>query len=154
MRRRGLYTEGEICTGCNACQIACKDAHDLPLGVNLLRINCRENIENGRLTVSFQPESCRHCPGAPCARACSRTALFLRGDGSIGYCRDLCNGCGSCLEACPFGQIHLWKRDSEQRIYRCDGCYERRMRGRQPVCVLACPVNCLRFAAPERGEEV
>ena len=30
MRKVGLYTEWGICMGCNACQIACKDAHDLP----------------------------------------------------------------------------------------------------------------------------
>lgn len=59
MRQVGLYTEWEICTGCNACQIACKDAHDLPLGVNLLKVRCRETRENGQITVRFQPETCR-----------------------------------------------------------------------------------------------
>ncbi|WP_368274945.1 4Fe-4S dicluster domain-containing protein [Enterocloster lavalensis] len=39
-------------------------------------------------------------------------------------------------------------------MYRCDGCYERRQRGEEPVCVLACPVNCLRFAARDQREEV
>ena len=152
MKRVGLYIEGEICTGCNACQIACKDAHDLPLGVNLLRIHAGETGENGQITVRFRPEGCRHCKNAPCAGACSRGALFLRDDGTMGYRGDLCDGCGSCREACAFGQIYL--SGTEPGIYRCDGCYERRLGGGEPVCVLACPVNCLHFSAPAEGEEV
>jgi anaerobic dimethyl sulfoxide reductase subunit B (iron-sulfur subunit) len=27
-----------MCNGCKACQIACKDKHDLPLGVNWRRV--------------------------------------------------------------------------------------------------------------------
>ena len=79
MRKVGLYTEWGICMGCNACQIACKDAHDLPLGVNLLKVRCRETRENGQITVRFQPEACRQCRNAPCARACLAGALFFSG---------------------------------------------------------------------------
>ena len=152
MRKVGLYTEWGICMGCNACQIACKDAHDLPLGVNLLKVRCRETRENGQITVCFQPEACRQCRNAPCVRACLAGALFFRADGTVGYQRELCSGCGRCGNACPFGQIYPAR--PQPGIYRCDGCYERRQRGEEPVCVLACPVNCLRFAARDQREEV
>ncbi|WP_092370180.1 4Fe-4S dicluster domain-containing protein [Enterocloster lavalensis] len=81
-----------------------------------------------------------------------RARFFFRADGTVGYRRELCSGCGSCGNACPFGQIYPAR--PQPGIYRCDGCYERRQRGEEPVCVLACPVNCLRFAARDQREEV
>ena len=34
----GFYFNQEICNGCKACQIACTDKHDTPLGVNFRRV--------------------------------------------------------------------------------------------------------------------
>ncbi|MEW6927720.1 4Fe-4S binding protein, partial [Trueperella pyogenes] len=34
----GFFFDQELCTGCKACQIACKDKHDLPIGVNWRRV--------------------------------------------------------------------------------------------------------------------
>ena len=152
MRHTGLYTEGDICTGCNACQIACKDAHGLPLGVNLVQVKCLEREERGRLSVKFRPEACRQCRNARCAAACPTGALRQREGGGVVWSPELCNGCGACEAACPFGQMRVSR--PERVIYRCDGCEDRRLRGEPPVCVAACPVNCLHFGAEEkRGEE-
>ncbi|NCD17670.1 MAG: 4Fe-4S ferredoxin, partial [Actinobacteria bacterium] len=34
----GFYFDQSRCNGCKACQIACKDKHDLPIGVNWRRV--------------------------------------------------------------------------------------------------------------------
>ncbi len=34
MAHYGFYFDAESCIGCHTCQVACKDTHDLPVGVN------------------------------------------------------------------------------------------------------------------------
>lgn len=143
MGQAGFYKNGAVCTGCNACQIACKDNHDLPLGVNIRSIRAEERMENGSVRVQFHPVACRHCANALCAGVCPTGALYAHVDGTVGYDRARCTGCGKCARVCPFHQI--FQPVPGGRIYKCDGCYDRRLQGKNPVCVDACPVHYLGF---------
>lgn len=143
MGHSGFYISGSVCTGCNACQIACKDCHDLPLGVNIRSVRTDEKLVKGSVRVQFHPLACRHCANAFCAGSCPTGALAVHGDGIVGYDESRCIGCGKCAGACPFHQI--FQPVPGGRIYKCDGCYERRLQGKNPVCVDACPVHYLGF---------
>ncbi len=53
----GLRIHSKQCMGCHACEVACKQEHDLPPGADLIRI--LEKIPR------FQPVYCRHCVTPP-----------------------------------------------------------------------------------------
>ena len=57
MTQMGFYHNTDICIGCKACIISCKDKNDLPLGEKFRRVydyaNCDWDVdENGVCTPS------------------------------------------------------------------------------------------------------
>ena len=52
--------------------------------------------------------------------------------------RNLCNGCGQCIEACPFGAIRLDSEDRAEILDNCTFCCS---------CVDACPQNAIEIEA-------
>ena len=48
MARWGFVFDQSKCIGCNACQMACKDYHDLELGLFFRRVVTVEQEEEGR----------------------------------------------------------------------------------------------------------
>ena len=57
---------------------------------------------------------CKHCTHAACLDVCPTGALFRTEFGTVVVQEDVCNGCGYCVPACPFGVIdkrHLPRHD-------------------------------------------
>ena len=66
---------------------------------------------------------CKHCTHAACLDVCPTGALFRTEFGTVVVQEDVCNGCGYCVPACPYGVIG--KREPDGRAYKCTLCYDR-----------------------------
>lgn len=96
-----FYCDESLCIDCNGCVVACKEAHELDVGINRRRvITINEGIENLEMSLSV---ACMHCTDAPCKEACPKDCFYIRDDGIVLHDKGSCVGCKYCLYACPFG---------------------------------------------------
>ncbi|MPQ97891.1 4Fe-4S dicluster domain-containing protein [Modestobacter sp. I12A-02628] len=86
---------------------------------------------------------CKHCTHAACLDVCPTGALFRTEFGTVVVQGDICNGCGYCVPACPYGVIDQRKDDG--RVFKCTMCYDRLTDGLQPACATACPTQSIQF---------
>jgi formate dehydrogenase iron-sulfur subunit len=94
---------------------------------------------------------CKHCTNAACLDVCPTGALFRSEFGTVVVQEDVCNGCGYCVPACPFGVLD--KREGDGRIWKCTLCYDRLGDGEEPACAKACPTNSIQFGAVDELRE-
>lgn len=87
---------------------------------------------------------CKHCANAPCQEACPTGAIIRTEFDTVYVQQDICNGCGYCIVACPFGVI---ARDEygDHRAHKCTLCYDRLKDGMEPACAKACPTKSIQF---------
>jgi formate dehydrogenase iron-sulfur subunit len=86
---------------------------------------------------------CKHCTHAACLDVCPTGALFRTEFGTVVVQGDICNGCGYCVPACPYGVIDL--REGDGRAFKCTMCYDRLTDGLMPACATACPTQSIQF---------
>ncbi len=86
---------------------------------------------------------CKHCTDAACLEVCPTGALFRTEFGTVVVQPDVCNGCGYCVPACPFGVID--KRKDDGRAWKCTLCYDRLKDEQTPACAQACPTQSIQF---------
>ncbi|MFD7297844.1 4Fe-4S dicluster domain-containing protein [Streptomyces sp. NPDC059897] len=86
---------------------------------------------------------CKHCTHAACLDVCPTGALFRTEFGTVVVQEDVCNGCGYCVPACPYGVIE--QRPSDGRVFKCTLCYDRLGAGQEPACAKACPTESIQF---------
>ncbi|MGY1856574.1 4Fe-4S dicluster domain-containing protein [Modestobacter sp. SYSU DS0290] len=86
---------------------------------------------------------CKHCTHAGCLDVCPTGALFRSEFGTVVVQGDICNGCGYCIPACPYGVID--KREDDGRVFKCTMCYDRLTDGLMPACATACPTESIQF---------
>ena len=86
---------------------------------------------------------CKHCTHAACLDVCPTGSLFRTEFGTVVVQPDICNGCGYCVPACPYGVIDLRKDDG--RAFKCTLCYDRLKDGQTPACAQACPTESIQF---------
>jgi formate dehydrogenase iron-sulfur subunit len=104
--------------------------------------------ENRWLMMS---DVCKHCANAGCLEACPTGAIIRNEFGDVYVQPDICNGCGYCVTACPFGVIDLNKEDG--RAWKCTLCYDRQRDGLEPACAKACPTQSIQFGDIEELHE-
>ncbi|MHB1417773.1 MAG: 4Fe-4S dicluster domain-containing protein [Chloroflexota bacterium] len=147
-RRRVFLFDQDGCIGCRACQMACKDLHDLPVGVNWRWVETREFGTFPRVTVLHLSLSCNHCGKPSCLVACPTGAISRREeDGLVLIDEALCGGCLECIDACPYGAIQYDERTG--RVGKCDLCADLTAQGEEPACVAACPMRVLHYVYPD-----
>jgi len=86
---------------------------------------------------------CKHCTEAACLDVCPTGALMRTEFGTVVVQSDICNGCGYCVSACPFGVIE--RREEDGRAWKCTMCYDRLGAGLEPACAKACPTQSIQF---------
>ncbi len=163
--RLGLVIDLDVCVGCHACAIACKEWNASgtigplsdyepygaePSGVWFNRIRHYEMDEYpNNKTINF-PMSCMHCEDAACVSVCPTGASYKRPeDGIVLIDQDKCMGCNYCSWACPYGARELDR--SSGTMKKCTLCVDRiydqklPIEERQPACVLSCPAHARMF---------
>ncbi len=166
-KKLGLVIDLDICVGCHACAVNCKEwntgGHMAPLtdlnpygkgqdGVWFNRIHSYEvEREDGQanMTVHF-PKSCLHCEDAACVTVCPTGASYKRAeDGIVLVDEDKCIGCKLCSWACPYGAREF---DDDQGVMKkCTLCIDRIYNenleeiDRVPACVSTCPANARHY---------
>jgi formate dehydrogenase iron-sulfur subunit len=168
--RMGFFTDTSVCIGCKACEVACKEWNAVPEdGLELTGMSYDNSVGLGASTwrhVAFieqigrpaeaeqQPrpggprwlmssDVCKHCTEAACLDVCPTGALMRTEFGTVVVQDDVCNGCGYCIPACPFGVIA--RRESDGGAHKCTLCYDRIGDGLTPACAKACPTESIQF---------
>ena len=98
---------------------------------------------HGGLRWLMSSDVCKHCTHAGCLDVCPTGALFRTEFGTVVVQGDICNGCGYCVPACPYGVIDQRKDDG--RVFKCAMCYDRLTDGLMPACATACPTQSIQF---------
>jgi anaerobic dimethyl sulfoxide reductase subunit B (iron-sulfur subunit) len=160
--RPGFRVDLSSCTGCKACQVACKDKHDLAPGVIWRRV---AEVAGGRWIEEdgvwrdetfgyFVSVACMHCERPICAEVCPTKAMAKAADGIVAVDADRCIGCRYCEWACPYAAPQF---DPARGVMtKCDLCRDHREEGRNPACVDACQMRVLSvddFAAGIDGDD-
>lgn len=131
-----LLFDLDRCWGCKACEIACKEEHELGVGPRPMFIEEIGPIRiDGKLHREFIPTMCQHCDEAHCIKACPQEAIGRAADGTVQIDKSLCTGCGICSKECPFGVVTV---TDEGYAVKCSLCLERRKGGRIPSCTQHC----------------
>ena len=162
----GLVIDLDICVGCHACAVNCKEWNTggygaalsdqdpygaEPTGTWLNRIHSYEvTPEAGPAQIVHFPKSCLHCEDAPCVTVCPTGASYKRvEDGIVLVNEDHCMGCGLCAWACPYGAREM---DAAAGVMKkCTLCVDRIYNenlpedDRVPACVRACPAGARHF---------
>lgn len=164
MTRYGMAIDLNRCIGCHTCSIACKVANNMPENmqyswVDTIGGESRDTAsgEFPNCSMSYHPMQCQHCEQPACMANCSTGATQQREDGIVWIDYELCIGCGSCVEACPYEGVRTTITE-EPSYYldmavgevdapphkvstteKCNFCYNLIDRGEVPACMQLCP---------------
>jgi formate dehydrogenase iron-sulfur subunit len=159
--RMGFFTDTSVCIGCKACEVACKEWNAVP--EDGLELTGMSYDNTGSLDAStwrhvafieqfaspgesrwlMSSDVCKHCTEAGCLDVCPTGALMRTEFGTVVVQDDVCNGCGYCVPACPFGVIG--RRETDGGAHKCTLCYDRIGDGLTPACAKACPTESIQF---------
>jgi formate dehydrogenase iron-sulfur subunit len=186
--RVGFFTDTSVCIGCKACEVACKEWNLIPedgyefsghsydntvqLDANSWRhvafveqeVPLRGDDGDGEaLRWLMSSDVCKHCTHAACLDVCPTGSLFRTEFGTVVVQQEICNGCGYCVPACPFGVLdkrHLAPAPDlpafakeDGRVWKCTLCYDRLKGGHEPACAKACPTDSIQFGPLEELRE-
>jgi formate dehydrogenase iron-sulfur subunit len=160
----GFFTDTSLCIGCKACEVACKQWNQLPADGYEFSGMSYDNTQMLSATtwrhVSFvespgagapgtqsnwlmMSDVCKHCAQAGCLDACPTGAIVRTEFSTVYIQQDICNGCGYCVPACPYGVVELSPTDHQ--AHKCTLCYDRLKGGLEPACAKACPTDSIQF---------
>ena len=170
--RKGFFTDTSVCIGCKACEVACKEWNGVPsreldllglsfdntgsLGADSWRhvafieqratlpaVAAEAGASRNGVRWLMSSDVCKHCTRAACLDVCPTGSLLRTEFGTVVVQEDICNGCGYCVSACPYGVID--RRAGDGRAWKCTLCYDRLKGGLEPACAKACPTDSIQF---------
>ena len=139
--RYGFVIDQNRCIGCHACTVACKEEHNVPIGVYRTWVKYIEKGEFPDTKRYFSVLRCNHCDDAPCIEICPTVALFRRSDGIVDFDNSRCIGCKSCMQACPYDALYI--DPNTRTAAKCNFCAHRVEVGLEPACVIVCPEQAI-----------
>ncbi len=152
-KQLAFYFNQSICTGCKACQIACKDKNDNPIGVNFRRVvqyygggwsphpTIKGIMVPGNVFSYHVSVACMHCAAPICVEVCPSGAMIKSSDGIVSVNEEYCLGCRLCQQACPYGAPQF--NPAKGVMTKCNLCADLLGQGEGPACVTACPMRAL-----------
>jgi formate dehydrogenase iron-sulfur subunit len=179
----GFFTDTSLCIGCKACEVACKEWNAIPedgldftgqsydntgaLGANSWRhvafieqerpLRVTEERAATRDDEAFRwlmsSDVCKHCTHAACLDVCPTGAIIRTETGTVLVQEDVCNGCGYCVPACPFGVLDRREIEDDGRVWKCTLCYDRTRDGMTPACAQACPTESIQYGPLDQLRE-
>ena len=143
----GMLIDTTRCMGCQTCVVSCKLSNAVPGDIYWGRVVSPDGDRVYRpsgtfpnVKLAFRPELCNHCGSPACVAECPTGAMHKRDeDGVVLSDPDVCIGCGTCVQACPYGAPVL--DENAKRAIKCDLCRPRIERGEEPLCVCSCPAE-------------
>jgi formate dehydrogenase iron-sulfur subunit len=128
---------------------------DLVAAAERLALAEREGLDTPRDAEGMRwlmaSDVCKHCTHAACLEVCPTGAIFRTEFGTVVVQDDVCNGCGYCVPACPFGVLD--RREDDGRVWKCTLCYDRLKDDLEPACAQACPTDSIQFGELEELRE-
>lgn len=110
-----------------------------------------DSFDGGEVRWLMSSDVCKHCTHAACLDVCPTGSLFRTEFSTVVVQEDVCNGCGYCVSACPYGVIE--RRPDDGRAWKCTMCYDRLGVGMEPACAKACPTDSIQFGPLEELRE-
>ncbi|MGE5322250.1 MAG: 4Fe-4S dicluster domain-containing protein [Actinomycetota bacterium] len=139
--RYGFVIDHERCIGCHACTLACKEEHQVPVGVFRTWVKYVETGKFPETRRHFGVMRCNHCDDAPCIEICPTNSLFRRSDGIVDFDNQRCIGCKSCMQACPYDALYI--DPNSNTAAKCNFCAHRVEKNLEPACVIVCPTQAI-----------
>jgi formate dehydrogenase iron-sulfur subunit len=152
----GVLVDTTRCVGCRSCEMACAEAHNLPIpdisdasAFDKIRqtsetqwaVVNRHKTDKGEV---FAKKQCMHCNQPGCVSACPVKAMEKQKEGPVTWDTN-CIGCRYCMVSCPFDIPKFEHYGATPRLQKCNLCWERLKKGEKPACVEACPAEALAF---------
>ena len=139
--RYGFVIDQNRCIGCHACTVACKEEHNIAVGVNRTWVKYIEKGHYPDTRRHFAVLRCNHCDAAPCIEICPTVSLFRRRDGIVDFDGDRCIGCKSCMQACPYDALYI--DPNRNTAAKCNFDASRVEMGYKPACEVVCPTQAI-----------
>lgn len=140
-----IHFEHDKCTQCHGCEVACQSWRELETGVTYCRVLNRWQGNYPKVKSYTVALGCLHCVEPDCIEACPVGAIIKHeSDGRVLVDPELCTGCKTCLDACPFGVPQFGEDGIMQK---CDLCIDTFSAETGPPCAATCPGNALTLKA-------
>jgi len=174
-RMLGILFDVTKCIGCRVCQMACKEANDLPYvplndahnprgatesenwnqprlaAYNYIVMNTHlAQSKDGTKKWHHVRRACFHCQNPLCFEVCFTHSYRKTAEGAVVYAHpEICVGCRYCQLACPFYTLAVEWDDLFSRMSKCHLCHHLVLQGGAPACVTVCPTGALAFGKRE-----
>jgi Fe-S-cluster-containing hydrogenase component 2 len=136
--RYRIQFDPDACRWCRACELICSHEHEGEFAPSCSSIRLVLDQFQAEVRVAV----CRQCKKPKCLEACPTGAIIIdKKTRAAKILSQKCDGCGSCVLACPFNRegLILHYSKAAESYTKCDLC------GGLPKCVAICPTGALKL---------